>query len=272
MSPKPKSKKVTVPELVAMKGRGEKITMVTCYDATFMRILDQAGVEMVLVGDSLGMVIQGRSSTLEVTLEDMIYHGRIVARGLTHAHLVLDMPFGSYQVSVEEAARNAARLVKEGGAESVKVEGGREVAAVVHAIHRMGVPVVGHLGLTPQSIHQLGGFRIQGRTRDTAQALLEDAQALEEAGAFAIVLEGIPGELAEKVTAAIRVPTIGIGAGPGCDGQVLVIYDLLGMDNNWNPKFTKKYANLNDVIVKAVSAYIEDVKSGSFPGPEHTFH
>lgn len=272
MSPKPKSKKVTVPELVAMKGRGEKITMVTCYDATFMRILDQAGVEMVLVGDSLGMVIQGRSSTLEVTLEDMIYHGRIVARGLTHAHLVLDMPFGSYQVSVEDAQRNAARLVKEGGAESVKVEGGREIAPVVRAIHRMGVPVVGHLGLTPQSIHQLGGFRIQGRTKDTAQALLEDAHALEEAGAFAIVLEGIPGELAEKVSAAIRIPTVGIGAGPGCDGQVLVIYDLLGMDNNWSPKFAKKYANLNDVIVKAVSAYIEDVKSGSFPGPEHTFH
>jgi 3-methyl-2-oxobutanoate hydroxymethyltransferase len=264
-------KKVTVPELSRMKREGRKITMLTAYDATFTRILEEAGVDMILVGDSLGMVIQGGATTTAVTMDEMVYHARIVARGVRSAHLVVDLPFMSYQASVEEAVRNAGRLVKEGGAESVKLEGGRERADAVRAIDQAGIPVMAHIGLTPQSIHKLGGFRVQGKAQEQAMRLIEDAKLLEEAGAFALLLEGMPAELAGKITRAVEIPTIGIGAGPGCDGQVLVIYDMLGMDNGFNPKFAKRYARLHETIAQAVQSYIDEVRGGQFPGKENCY-
>jgi len=244
---------------------------VTAYDAVFAQMLDEAGVDMLLVGDSLGMVVQGHDSTLPVTLDEMIYHCRAVARGAKRAHIVADMPFMTYQVSSEEALRNAGRLMAEGAVHSVKLEGGVEMAETVRRIVRAGIPVVGHVGLTPQSVHAMGGFKVQGRTNEQAETVLEGARALADAGAFAIVLEGVPVDLAACITAAVDVPTIGIGAGSSCDGQVLVCYDLLGLTPNLKPKFVKHYESFFERGKEAVARYCEEVRNGAFPAAEHSF-
>lgn len=262
---------VTIPSLHALHRANIPIVMVTAYDATFARMLDDAGVDVLLVGDSLGMVVQGRDDTLEVTVDDMIYHARCVARGARRAHRVVDMPFLSYQVSPEEAVRNAGRLLAEGRAHAVKLEGGRAVAATIRRIVDAGIPVMGHVGLTPQSVHAMGGFRVQGKRPEEAERILEDARAVEAAGAYALVLEGIPGPLAERITEAVSIPTIGIGAGVGCSGQVLVCYDLLGMFKALQPKFVRRYDTWYERGVEAVRAFCEDVRARRFPGPEHTF-
>jgi 3-methyl-2-oxobutanoate hydroxymethyltransferase len=262
--------KVTVPDLRARKG-GEKIAMVTAYDFTMARLVDEAGIDMVLVGDSLGMVVQGLTTTLPVTLDEMAYHCRCVARGLGRAHLVGDLPFMSYQVSPQQAVESAGKLMKDGACESVKLEGGQEVAEHVHRIVRAGIPIVGHVGLTPQSVHALGGFKVQGRGTDAAEKVLADAVALEQAGAFAIVLEAIPPDLAAQVTELVSIPTIGIGAGAGCDGQVLVCTDLLGLARGHQPKFAKRFANLGDQAVDAFSAFVNEVRAGTFPGASQTY-
>ena len=262
----------TALDLRQMKADNQKIAMVTAYDYTTARIVDTAGVDMVLVGDSLGMVFQGLPDTLGVTLDDMVYHGRCVGRALRTAHLTIDMPFMSYQVSPQQALESAGRLVKEGLAQSVKLEGGERVAAAIDAIVGAGVPVVAHVGLTPQSVHALGGFRVQGRGEEAAAQLLRDAVAVQEAGAFAVVLEMVPGELAAEVTAALHIPTIGIGAGVGCDGQVLVVNDLLGLDSSFHPRFVKRFAELETPMTEAVRQYVREVHEGSFPQARHTFH
>lgn len=264
--------KVTIHTLRKMKAAGERIGMLTAYDATFARLLDGAGVDVVLVGDSLGNVIQGEKTTLPVTVDHVVYHLRAVGRGVQRAHLVGDMPFMSYQASVDEAVKNAGRLVAEGGAEAVKLEGGADFADVIRKIVRAGIPVMGHIGLTPQTVHRMGGYVVQGRDEEKAAQLLADARALEEAGCYSLVLEGIPTELAARITAELSIPTIGIGAGPACDGQVLVIYDLLGMDPAFSPKFVKRFANLHEVIGGAVRDYLGEVRAGTFPAEEHTFH
>ncbi|MEM1413827.1 MAG: 3-methyl-2-oxobutanoate hydroxymethyltransferase [Myxococcota bacterium] len=264
-------KPVTVPRLRAMKRRGEKITMITAYDATFARMLDEAGADVLLVGDSLGMVVQGLDSTLPVTVDEMIYHCRAVARGARTAHVVGDMPFLSHQVSPEEALRNAGRFLSVGGAHAIKLEGGQSAAPTIARLVAAGIPVMGHVGLTPQSVHAMGGFRVQGKTEDAAAHVLADAIAVAEAGAYSLVLEGIPSDLAAQVTAAVDIPTIGIGAGPECDGQVLVCYDLLGLTPDLRPKFVKRYAELFDAGRDAAAAYCAEVRSGAFPGPEHGF-
>ncbi len=262
--------KLTAPELRARKG-GEKVAMVTGYDFTMARLLDAAGVDMVLVGDSLGMVVQGHPTTLPVTLDEIAYHCRAVCRGARRAHVVGDMPFMSFQVSPMQAVESAGKLVKDGGCESVKLEGGREFAEHVRRIVSAGVPVMGHVGLTPQSVHALGGFKVQGKG-DAAQRVLDDALALDDAGAFAIVLEAVPPDLAQEITESVSALTIGIGAGVGCDGQVLVCYDLLGMYQGMKPpKFVKRFAELGQLAIEATRAYVEEVRSGAFPGPEHTF-
>ncbi len=263
--------KVTTVELFARKQTGPKIAMLTAYDATMARLLDQGGADVLLVGDSLGMVVQGLPSTLPVTLEEICYHGRAVARATRRAHVVGDMPFLSFQVSPEKALESAGTMLKVGGFESVKLEGGLAVAEQVRRIVRAGIPVMGHVGLLPQSVHAMGGFRVQGKNEQDATRLLEDARALEEAGAYAIVLEGVPAELGRRLTEAVRVPTIGIGAGPDCDGQVLVSYDFLGMYREIRPKFVKCYAELGDAVVQATQAYVAEVQRGVFPGPEHCF-
>ncbi len=263
--------KKTVLDLQRMKAGNQKIAMLTAYDYTMARLADAAGVDMVLVGDSLGMVIQGHENTLSVTLDDMIYHGRCVARALENAHLTVDLPFMTYQLGPDQALRSAGRLVQEAGAQSVKLEGGERSAAAVQAIVRAGIPVVGHVGLTPQSVHALGGFRVQGRGDAGAEQLIADALAIEAAGAFCVVLEMVPAELAADVTERLRVPTIGIGAGGGCDGQVLVCNDLLGLDTSFRPRFVKRFAELEQPIVAAISDYVSQVRSGTFPGPEHMF-
>ena len=263
--------KVTIHTLKRMKQAGQKICMVTAYDATFARILEDAGADTLLVGDSLGMVFQGRDSTLPVTMDQMVYHCQAVMRGVRRAHVVGDMPFMSYQVSVEEAVRNAGRLVAEGGVGAVKLEGGAEFAATVAAITRASIPVMGHLGLTPQSVHKMGGYVVQGREEEQAQQILADALALERAGAYALVLEGVPLELAKQITAQLSIPTIGIGAGKHCDGQVLVCYDLLGMNPGFKPKFVKFYADLHASITAASSAFFSEVREGAFPDEEHSF-
>lgn len=266
----PDVRKVTVPELREKKGK-EPITMVTAYDFTMARLLDEGGVDMLLVGDSLGMVVQGLANTLPVTLDEVCYHGRAVARGVARAHVVGDLPFMSYQVSVAQAVESAGKLMKEGAFESVKLEGGVEVAEHVFRIVRAGIPVVGHVGLTPQSVHALGGFKVQGRGHDAAEKVLEDAKALQDAGAFAVVLEAVPPDVAARVTANLAIPTIGIGAGRDCDGQVLVCTDLLGMARGHMPRFAKRFAELGDAVVAAVSTYVHEVHTGAFPGPEHAF-
>jgi 3-methyl-2-oxobutanoate hydroxymethyltransferase len=263
--------KVTVHTLAKMKAEHRKISMLTAYDASFARLIDQAGTDVILVGDSLGMVVQGGGNTLPVTMDEMIYHCRSVVRGTERAQVVGDMPFMSYQASIEDGIRNAGRLVKEGGAEAVKLEGGADYAELAHRLVKIGIPVMGHIGLTPQSLHAMGGFKVQGRSETQAKKLLDDAKALEEAGCYAVVLEGIPRELAKDITAAVSIPTIGIGAGVDCDGQVLVIYDLLGMNENFRPKFVKRYDNLAVRIRTAVEQYITEVRNEQFPDDEHSF-
>lgn len=268
-SPRGGAKKITTVDLRARKG-GEKIAMVTAYDFTMARLVDEAGVDMVLVGDSLGMVVQGQTTTIPVTLDEMAYHCRAVARGVARAHLVGDLPFMSYQVSPSQAVESAGKLMKEGACESVKLEGGQEVAEHVHRIVRAGIPVVGHVGLTPQSVHALGGFKVQGRG-DDAERIFADAIALEQAGAFTIVLEAVPPDLAERITGVVSVPTIGIGAGAACDGQVLVCTDLLGLSRGHQPKFAKRFAELGDLAVEAFHAYVTEVRAGSFPGAAQSY-
>lgn len=263
-------KKITVRTLQKFKERGEKIAMLTAYDYTTARLLDEAGVEVILVGDSLANVFQGRETTLPVTVEEMLYHTSVVARAVRRALVVADMPFLSYQVNDEEAIRNAGRFLKEAGAHAVKLEGGVEIAGLVDKMVKVGIPVMGHLGLTPQSVNTLGGYRVVGRSEDEANYLLESAKALEEAGAFAIVLEMVPKELAKKITASVKIPTIGIGSGPLCDGQVLVVNDMLGL-TEVNYRFVKRYLNLSEQIKSAVKEYINEVKNGKFPDDEHSF-
>jgi len=262
----------TVLDLQKMKAENEKIAMITAYDASMARLVDAAGVDMVLVGDSLGMVIQGMDDTLSVTLDDMAYHGRCVARGLEKAHLTVDMPFMSYQISPEQALQSAGQLVQQGKAQSVKLEGGERSAPAIEKIVTAGIPVVGHIGLTPQSVNTLGGWRVQGRGDSGGAQLIQDAMAVQAAGAFCVVLEMVPSELAAEVTAALSIPTIGIGAGPECDGQVLVCNDLLGLNMNFSPKFLKRYAELENPVTDAVRQYVSEVRDGQFPGPEHSFH
>jgi 3-methyl-2-oxobutanoate hydroxymethyltransferase len=268
--PQTPARKITVPEIRGRKG-GTPLSMITAYDFTMARLLDEGGADLLLVGDSLGMVVQGHPTTLPVTVDEICYHGRAVARGARHAHVVGDMPFMSFQVSAERALENAGKLVKEGGFESIKLEGGEEIAEHVRRIVSIGIPVMGHVGLTPQSVHAMGGFKVQGKSDEAAERVLEGARALDEAGAYAIVLEAIPPDLAEEITAAVSVPTIGIGAGPACDGQVLVCYDLLGMYPDLRPKFAKRFAEVGEQIVKATQDYVSEVQGRSFPGPEHTF-
>ena len=263
-------KKVTTLTFRQKKERGEAITMLTAYDYPTAMAMDKAGVDSILVGDSLAMVVLGYENTLPVTMDEMLHHARAVARGAKSALLVGDMPFMSYQVSVEDAVRNAGRFLQNGGMDAVKLEGGRERADAVRAIVGAGIPVMGHLGLTPQSVHQLGGFRAQGKTASAAKILLEDAKILEEAGAFSLVLESVPARLAEYISKQISIPTIGIGAGAGCDGQVLVTHDLLGLFERFTPKFVKQYAKLHEDLNKAFTDYIDDVKNKRFPAVEHT--
>lgn len=265
-------KRKTVLDLLKMKAGNQKIAMVTAYDYTMARLADAAGVDMVLVGDSVGMVVQGLPDTLAVTLDDMAYHGRCVARGLQQAHLVVDLPFMSYQVSPGQALESSGRLIKETGCQSVKLEGGERSAPAIEAITRAGIPVVGHVGLTPQSVHAVGGWRVQGRSDAAGEQLLRDAQAVQAAGAFCVVLEMVPTELAAEITAVLEVPTIGIGAGPDCDGQVLVCNDLLGLDSSFKPRFVRRFAELEQPAVEAFSTYVEAVRDGSFPAEEHVFH
>lgn len=265
-----RSAKWTAPELRARKG-GEKIAMVTAYDFTMARIVDRAGMDMVLVGDSLGMVVQGQSTTIPVSLDEIAYHSRAVARGLKVAHLVGDLPFMSYQVSSNQAVESAGKLMKEGNVESVKLEGGIEFADHVYRIVRAGIPVVGHVGLLPQSVHALGGFKVQGKSVEAAEKVIADARALESAGAFMVVLEAIPPDLAERITEALTIPTIGIGAGAGCDGQVLVCTDMLGLSEGKQPRFAKRFAELGDAAVEAMQRYKSEVREGTFPSREYTF-
>ncbi len=263
--------KITAAGLAERKATGEKIVALTAYDVTFARLADRAGVDVVLVGDSLGMVFQGQSSTLPVTLDEMIYHCRAVVRGVGRAHVVMDLPFLSYQTSIEDGVRAAGRALKEGGAEAVKLEGGEETAALVERLVGIGVPVMGHVGLTPQSIHRFGGFKVQGRTPEQGRRILAGAKAVAQAGAYTLVVEGVPADLAAEITASVAVPTIGIGAGPSCDGQVLVMHDVLGLDPGWAPRFVRRYAELGKEIERAFSAYAVDVREGRFPAAGETY-
>lgn len=263
--------KNTTTSIMQMKHSGNKISMLTAYDYTTARLLDEAGVNTILVGDSLGNVVLGYEDTISVTMEDMIHHSAAVARGAKNALVVTDMPFMSYQTGVYDAVVNAGRLMKEGRAGAVKLEGGAEICPQIEAIVAAGIPVVSHLGLTPQSINAFGGFKVQGKTEAAAKKLIEDAKAIEAAGAFAVVLECVPAKLAKLVTDSIQIPTIGIGAGAGCDGQVLVVYDMLGMFSDFKPKFVKHFANAGDVIREAVKSYIEEIDNGTFPSEEHCY-
>jgi len=264
--------KVTVPEIRKMKQNSEKITALTAYDYSFSRILDEAGVDIPLVGDSLGSVIQGRENTLHVTLEEVIYHTRAVVRGRERALVVADMPFLSFQISVEEAKRNAGKILQEAGAEAVKLEGGVEMLETIEAIVKIGIPVMGHVGLTPQSLHRFGGYKVQGKEKDQREKIVQDALAVEEGGAFSVVLESIPLDLAQEITRRLSIPTIGIGAGVHCDGQVLVVHDMLGLFDMYTPKFVKRYADLKSVMSEAVRNYNAEVREGKFPDEEHSFH
>lgn len=262
---------VTIQELWKKKAEGRKITMLTAYDYTFAKIVDEAEIDVILVGDSLGMVVQGKENTLSVTIDEMIYHTEMVSRAVKQAMVIGDMPYLSYQVSVEEAVKNAGRFIKEAGAQGVKVEGGSEVIAQVSAMTKAEIPVLGHVGLTPQAILRMGGFKVQGRTEEQRKKIIEDSLMLQDAGAFAIVLEAIPMDLAKEITERLSIPTIGIGAGPYCDGQVLVLHDILGLFERFTPRFVKKYANLKEEALKAVKAYKEEVEKGLFPLEEHSF-
>ncbi len=265
-------KKITIKTLLKMKKKGEKIAMLSAYDYPTAIAADEAGVDVILVGDTLGMVILGYDTTLPVTMDEMLCHVKAVARARTNALVVADMPFMSFQASIDDAVSNAGRMIKEGGAEAVKIEGGCAMADRVRAITNARIPVMGHIGLTPQAVHQFGGYRVQGRNQIGAQKLIEDAKALEEAGCFAIVLEGMPWRLAKKITQEISIPTIGIGAGPHCDGQVLVCHDLLGLYEGYVPRFVRKYAELKPLIVDAFTRYVEDVKQSRFPSLEESYN
>ena len=263
--------KITITDLYQKKAEGRKITMLTAYDYPTAQIVDQAGIDMILVGDSLGMVVQGVSSTLPVTMDEMIYHTKMVSRGTASAMVVGDMPFLSYQTHKAEAVRNAGRFLKEAGAEAVKLEGGSQMAEAIRAIVDAGIPVVAHIGLTPQYVHMLGGFKVQGKDEAAREKVLADARAVQDAGAFSVVIEAIPAALAKEIQTMLRIPTIGIGAGPDCDGQVLVLHDLLGLFDRFTPKFVKKYVNLKEQALKAVQEYKQDVEKGKFPSEEHSF-
>jgi 3-methyl-2-oxobutanoate hydroxymethyltransferase len=260
-----------VHDLLKKKERGERIVVLTCYDALFARLLDESGVDVLLVGDSVNQVLAGADTTLSATLEQMLYHTKIVRRGATRAMVLCDLPFLTYQVSRDEAIRNAGRVLHETGCHGVKLEGGQAMAPTVRALVDVGIPVMGHLGLTPQSVHALGGYRVQGRDAEAARRLQDDARALEDAGAFAVVLELIPAPLASTISRALTIPTIGIGAGPGCDGQVLVLHDMLGLNDRFSAKFVKRYAQLADEVREAVQRYAAEVREGRYPGPEHSF-
>ncbi len=260
-------KQITVPEFRAAKGRGAKLAVVTAYDYTSARLTDEAGVDAILVGDSVGMVVQGHPTSLPVTLDEMIYHTRCVIRGTKRALVVADLPFLTYQVSTKQAVRNAGRLLKEAGAHAVKLEGGVRMRNAIRACVEAGIPVMGHIGLTPQAVHQLGGFKVQ---RD-AEQLLADAAAVQDAGAFSMVVESVPSDLGAQITASVSVPTIGIGAGAACDGQVLVFHDMMGLFPDFKPKFAKRYADLGGAVRGAVEAYCREVRAGTFPAAEHTF-
>jgi 3-methyl-2-oxobutanoate hydroxymethyltransferase len=262
--------RVTVPGLLRRKRDGQPISMLTAYDFCFARIFDTAGIDVLLVGDSLGNVVQGLDTTLPVTLDEIVYHTRAVSRAAQRALVVADMPFGSYQISSEDALRSAVRCVKDGGAHAVKLEGGAAVVEAIARIVRAEIPVMGHVGLTPQAIHRMGGHRVQGRSERGAQRVLEDARAVQEAGAFALVLEGIPAQLAQTVTEALEIPTIGIGAGVGCDGQVLVMHDMLGL-SDWTPSFVKQYANLGALTAQAARRFADEVAHRKFPDEEHAY-
>ena len=262
--------RITVRKLKEMKAQGEKIACLTAYDVSFAQVLDNNGVDVVLVGDSLGMVIQGLETTLPVTMDEMVYHGQAVSRGLKHAFLILDMPFMS-DASVEQAVANAGRFMKEAGANMVKLEGGSDQKELVTELTRLGIPVCAHLGLQPQRVHKLGGYRVQGREQGIADRMLEDARILEEAGADMLLLECVPAQLAENITQQASIPVIGIGAGKGCDGQILVLYDVLGISAGKIPKFSKNYLNQSHDIPAAVQLYVDEVKRGVFPAPEHSF-
>ncbi|MFP6653904.1 MAG: 3-methyl-2-oxobutanoate hydroxymethyltransferase [Dehalococcoidia bacterium] len=263
--------RLTIKDLQDMKARGEKIPMMTAYDYTSGKLLEQAGIPLMLVGDSLGMVVLGYDSTVPVTMDDMLHHIKTVVRGTEKAHIVGDLPFMSYHAEVSEAIRNAGRILKEGGAQSVKLEGGQEMAKTVNRIVKSGIPVMGHVGLTPQSVNQLGGYRVQGKTISDAIRLMEDTRALEEAGAYAVVLECVPAALAQMITDRLGIPTIGIGAGAGCDGQVQVLHDFLGLFTDFLPKHARRYANLAETIQDAASQYISDVHLGEFPTDKESY-
>ena len=262
---------MTIPEFIQHKKQGKKLTVVTAYDALFTRIVEQAGLDVILVGDSLGMVVQGKSNTLSVTMEDMLYHTRLVAQAAQRALVIGDMPFMSYQASVEDAVRNAGRFLQAGAA-AVKLEGGAPVVDRVEAMTRFGIPVMGHLGMTPQSVNQSGGYSVKGKAQEEAETIVSDAKALEGAGAFAVVLECMPTGLAQRITEALSIPTIGIGAGQGCDGQVLVLYDLLGLFDDFIPKFVKPYAHLKADALQALRRYKEEVECGKFPTDNESYH
>ncbi len=262
---------VTIPDILRKKAEGKRITMLTAYDFPFAQMVDEAGIDMILVGDSLGMVVQGLDNSLPVSMDEMLYHTRMVARAAKNAMVIGDMPFLSYQTSVADGIRNAGMFLK-AGASAVKLEGGSSVCELITALNRSDIPVMAHIGLTPQSIHRMGGFKVQGKTEDAAAKLLADARAVEEAGAFAVVVEGVPRKAAKRVTAELSIPTIGIGAGPDCDGQVLVLHDILGMFERFVPKFVKRYANLKADAVKAITKYKKEVESGKFPSDKESFH
>ena len=264
-------RRVSITDLKAMKKRGERIAMLTAYDYPSARLVEEAGAPIILVGDSLGMVVLGYDSTVPVTMEEMLHHVKAVVRGTRRAHVVADMPFMSYQTGPQDALRNAGRLLKEGGAQSVKLEGGRHVAETVRALVQAGIPVMGHLGLTPQSVNQLGGYKVQGKTPAAAVKLVNDAVSLEQAGAYAVVLETIPAQLAQVITEKTSIPTIGIGAGPHCDGQVQVFHDLLGLFTDFVPKHAKRYAQVGEAIKQAVSEYVAEVREGAFPTERESF-
>lgn len=265
-------RKVTVPELMKRKGSGDPIVALTAYDFPFARIADQSGVDLILVGDSLGMVVQGLDTTLPVTMDEIVYHCRMVARARQRSLIVGDLPFLSYQVSIPEALTNAGRLIKEGAAEAVKLEGGVAVASTIRAITAVDIPVMGHIGLTPQSVHRMGGHKVQGQRPGQRERILEDALAVEDAGAFALVLEGMPLDLAAEITDRLAIPTIGIGAGLHCDGQILVLHDVLGLGERQPPKFAKRYAELWETAAGAIRDYAAEVRSGAFPTDAHSFH
>jgi 3-methyl-2-oxobutanoate hydroxymethyltransferase len=263
--------KITVQDFLRKKAEGKKITMLTAYDYPFAQIVDEAGIDGILVGDSLGMVVQGLENTLPVTMDEMIYHTKMVSRAVRNGLVIGDMPFMSYQASIDEAVRNAGKFLKEAGAAAIKLEGGAEVADRIKAMTRSDIPVMAHIGLTPQSIHRMGGYKVQGKTEEAARKLVEEAQIAEDAGAFALLLEAIPVKVAKKITKELSIPTIGIGAGPYCDGQVLVLHDVIGMFERFVPKFCKRYANLKEEALKAVRAYREEVEGGVFPSDKESF-